>query len=223
MIPLRFASKGRPQDPKPRAIFFCAMPRPLVPGLVCLLFGLSTATPKSPSPVPTSRPSFADAVSACSEGSCVTPSDKLYAHLVGNYLPELQDATVDGTPETQLEGYYAVASRADAPPGTFDYLVNDVLTAALTTVSSDQVANVSRAIDQMRHGITMGRALRSGDAIEAERLLRASIEGLTPGSSFVLPTSWHAGRCENDGDVSCHGHAVVLEFEREDDGEVSIR
>jgi hypothetical protein len=31
-------------------------------------------------------------------------------HLIGSFLPELKDATVDGTSETSLEGYYAVAA-----------------------------------------------------------------------------------------------------------------
>ena len=148
-------------------------------------------------------------------------------HLIGSFLPELKDATVDGTPETRLEGYYAVAPT-DAirlqNPGTFDYLVEvlDAAQAAQDGPSTSTYTNISRASAQMRHGIDLGRALSSGDVAKAEEMLRRSIEGMDSGDSFVLPTSWHAGIC-TDGDVSCHGHAVVFEFERESDGEVQIR
>ena len=71
-------------------------------------------------------------------------------HLVGSFLPELKDATIDGTPETRLEGHFAVA-RNDADslenPGTFDYLV-EVLKAAQDV--QDPSADISRAYTQMR-------------------------------------------------------------------------
>lgn len=47
---------------------------------------------------------------------CTVPSDTLYAHVVGMYLPELKNASISGE---QLEGYAVFFP----PPALFFYIV----------------------------------------------------------------------------------------------------
>ena len=62
---------------------------------------------------------FATAVECPDKGAlaCTAPSDKMYAQLVGMYLPDLVDISISGT---ELEG--ATAVGANEPNGTIEFL-----------------------------------------------------------------------------------------------------